>query len=57
MQRKPTKPAAGSDLPTDETDEGLVYLVDTLEEIDENKPAAKLNEISMIDSKGRRIFY
>ena len=38
-------------------DDSLVELVELLEEIDENKAAAKLNEISMIDSKGGRIYY
>lgn len=38
-------------------DDALVELVELLEEIDENKAAAKLNEISMIDSRGGRIYY
>jgi hypothetical protein len=38
-------------------DDNLVGLLELLEEIDENKSAARLNEISMIDSEGRRIFY
>lgn len=38
-------------------DDSLVELVEILESIDENKAAAKLNEISMIDSKGGRIYY
>jgi hypothetical protein len=38
-------------------DDGLVELVEVLESIDENKATAKLNEESMIDSKGGRIYY
>ncbi len=38
-------------------DDGLVELMEVLESIDENKAAAKLNEISMIDSKGGRVYY
>lgn len=38
-------------------DDSLVELIEVLEEIDENKPTAELNEISMIDSKGGRIYY
>lgn len=38
-------------------DDGLVELVEQLEAIDENKAAAKLNEVSMADSMGRRIYY
>lgn len=38
-------------------DDSLVELIELLEEIDENKAAAKLNEISIIDSKGGRIYF
>lgn len=38
-------------------DDGLVELVEALESINENKASAELNEISMIDSKGGRIYY
>ena len=38
-------------------DDSLVELMELLEEIDENKAAAKLNEISIIDSKGGRIYF
>lgn len=38
-------------------DDGLVELMELLEDIDENKAAAKLNKVSMIDSMGRRIYY
>ena len=38
-------------------DNGLVALVELLEAIDENKAAAKLNEVSMIGNNGRRIYY
>jgi hypothetical protein len=38
-------------------DDNLVELMELLEEIDENKAAAKLNEVSMIDNMGRRIYY
>jgi len=37
--------------------DGLVELMELLEDIDENKAAAKLNEVSMIDNMGRRIYY
>jgi protocatechuate 3,4-dioxygenase beta subunit len=46
-----------SDVSLDKVDDSLVTLMDALEDIDENKPSAKLNEISMIDNKGRRIYY
>lgn len=38
-------------------DDGLVELMELLEEIDENKPSAKFNEDSMIDNNGHRIYY
>jgi hypothetical protein len=38
-------------------DDGLVELMELLEDIDENKAAAKLNEVSMMDNMGRRIYY
>ena len=38
-------------------DDGLVELAEALEDIDENKASAKLNEVSMIDNKGGRIYY
>ena len=38
-------------------DDSLVELVEILESIDENKATAKLNEISMADNKGSRIYY
>jgi hypothetical protein len=38
-------------------DDGLVELTEALEQIDENKASANLNEISMIDNMGRRIYY
>lgn len=42
---------------TQSIDDGLVEYADALEAIDENKASAKLNEISMIDNMGRRIYY
>lgn len=42
---------------TQNIDDGLIEYADALEAIDENKASAKLNEISMIDSMGRRIYY
>lgn len=42
---------------TQNIDDGLVEYADALEAIDENKASAKLNEISMIDNMGRRIYY
>jgi len=38
-------------------DDSLVELVEILESIDENKATAELNEISMADNKGSRIYY
>lgn len=38
-------------------DDGLVELMEVLESINEDKVAAKLNEVSMIDNKGGRIYY
>jgi len=38
-------------------DDTLVDLMELLEEIDENKPSAKANEVSMTDREGRRIYY
>ncbi len=38
-------------------DDNLVELMELLEEIDENKAAAKLNETSMISNEGGRIYY
>ncbi len=38
-------------------DDGLVELMELLEDIDENKATAKLNKVSMIDNMGRRIYY
>lgn len=43
--------------PVEDADNNLVELIELLETIDENKASAKLNEISMIDSKGGRIYY
>lgn len=37
--------------------DNLVELMELLEEIDDNKAAAKLNETFMADSNGRRIYY
>ncbi len=45
------------DSSTDNVDDNLVILIDMLEDIDESKASAELNEISMVDSKGRRIYY
>lgn len=45
------------DSPSDNLDDNLVLLIDALEDIDESKASAELNEVSMIDSKGRRIYY
>jgi hypothetical protein len=36
-------------------DDGLIAYVDALEEIDENSPLAKLNEVSISDGNGGRI--
>jgi len=36
-------------------DDGLIAYVDVLEEIDENSPLAKLNEVSISDGNGGRI--
>ena len=38
-------------------DDSLVELMELLEEIDENKAAAGLNEISYISNDGGRIYY
>lgn len=38
-------------------DDGLVELMELLEDIDETKAAAKLNEVSMISNNGSRIYY
>ena len=38
-------------------DDSLVLLIDALEDIDESKVSAELNETSMTDSNGRRIYY
>jgi len=37
-------------------DDGLVELVETLEEIDESNPLAKANATSISDNNGGRIF-
>ena len=37
-------------------DDGLVELVEALEEIDENNPLAKLNAISISDNNSGRIY-
>ena len=37
-------------------DDGLLELVEALEEIDENSPLAKLNATSISDNNGGRIF-
>lgn len=37
-------------------DDGLVELMEVLEEIDETKPMAKLNAVSISDRNGGRIF-
>ncbi len=42
---------------TDHIDDGLIAYADALEAIDENKAAAKLNEVSMIGNNGSRIYY
>ena len=44
-----------SSLPNE--DDALVELMELLVEIDENKAAAELNEISMISNEGGRIYY
>jgi len=38
-------------------DDNLVELMELLEEIDENKASAKINETSMIAGNGGRIYY
>lgn len=38
-------------------DDGLVELIEVLEEIDENKAAARLNETSYISNDGGRVYY
>jgi hypothetical protein len=38
-------------------DDSLVELVEVLEDINENKKIAKLNKISIVDSKGGRIYF
>lgn len=38
-------------------DDNLVELMELLEEIDENKAAARLNEVSMVSNEGGRIYY
>lgn len=40
----------------DPTDDLLIELVDVLEKIDTSKPLAKLNETTISDNNGRRIF-
>lgn len=40
---------------TQNVDDGLIAYVDALEEIDENSPLAKLNEVSISDGNGGRI--
>lgn len=42
---------------TDHIDDGLIAYADALEAIDENKAAAKLNEVSMVGNNGSRIYY
>ena len=42
---------------TDHVDDGLIAYADALEAIDENKAAAKLNEVSMTGNNGSRIYY
>ncbi len=37
-------------------DDGLVEFMEALEEIDENSPLAKLNEVSISDNNGGRIY-
>jgi hypothetical protein len=37
-------------------DDGLVELVETFEEIDENNPLSELNAVSITDNNGGRIF-
>ena len=39
-----------------DVDDGLVELMEVLEEIDETKPIAKLNAVSISDRNGGRIF-
>jgi hypothetical protein len=38
-------------------DDALIEFAEVLEVINENKASAELNEISMIDNMGRRIYY
>ena len=40
-----------------ESDDNLIELMEILEGIDENKAAAKLNEISYISNDGGRVYY
>jgi hypothetical protein len=46
----------GQDELKQQADDGLTELVELLESIDENTPTAALNEISILDSKGGRIY-
>jgi len=55
----PSEPSIPINIDTslEKEDNNLVLLVDILQGIDEDKPSAKLNEISMINNKGGRIYY
>lgn len=46
-----------SDYTSDNKDDNLVILIDALDDMDESNASSELNQISMIDSKGRRIYY
>lgn len=41
----------------DEVDDNLVRFIETLEEIDETKPIARLNAISIVGRNGGRIYF